>query len=78
MLRPRGLGLTLNLLRIPFVVGCGKSYVCFLPRDILVNAVEAGLRLVFVVAGQVEGEDSEAGGSLRGRRRDLYVLWQDK
>ena len=38
------------------------------------NAVEAGLRLVFAVAGQVEREDSESVRGFRGRRWDLYVL----
>lgn len=38
------------------------------------NAVEAGLGLVLAVAGQVEGEDSESIGGVRGRGGDLYVL----
>lgn len=56
------------------MVDCGKSYVCCLPWDILVNAVEAGLRLVFAVTGQVEREDSESIRGFGSRRRDLYVL----
>ena len=40
------------------------------------NAVEAGLRFVFAVAGQVEGEDSECVWRLSGGRRDLNVLLQ--
>lgn len=42
------------------------------------NAVEAGLGLVFAVAGQVEGEDSESIGDVGGRSRDLYVLIEMK
>lgn len=42
------------------------------------NAVEAGLRLVFAITGQVEGEDSESIGGIRGRSRDLYVLIEMK
>ena len=38
------------------------------------DAVEAGLRFVFAVAGQVEGEDAQSVGRLRGGRRDLNVL----
>lgn len=38
------------------------------------NAVEAGLRLVFAVTGQVEREDSESIRGFGSRRRDLYVL----
>lgn len=49
-----------------------------LPRNKLVDAVEAGLRLVFAVAGQVEGEDSESIGGLGGRCRDLYVLLKNE
>lgn len=42
------------------------------------NAVEAGLGLVFAVTGQVEGEDSESIGGFGGRGRDLYVLLEMK
>ena len=42
------------------------------------NAVKAGLRFVFAVAGQVEGEDSECVGRLSGGRWDLNVLLQNE
>lgn len=45
-----------------------------LPRDILVYTVEAGLRFVLAVAGQVEGEDTQCIGSLRGASRNFDVL----
>lgn len=45
-----------------------------LPRSILVYAVEAGLRFVFAVAGQVEGEDSQCIGSLGGAGRNFDIL----
>lgn len=38
------------------------------------DAVEAGLRLVFAVAGEVKREDPECIRGLWSRRRDLYVL----
>ena len=42
------------------------------------NAVKAGLRFIFAVAGQVEGKDSQGIRRLRGRGWDLDVLWQRK
>ena len=44
------------------------------PGHVLVDAVEAGLRLVFAVAGQVEGEQAQRLGSLGRRSRDLDEL----
>lgn len=38
------------------------------------NAVEAGLRLVFAVAGQVKGEDPECIWGFWSQCGDLYVL----
>lgn len=38
------------------------------------DAVEAGLRLVFAVAGQVEGEEAQRLRSLGGRSGDLDEL----
>jgi len=50
------------------------SLIDSVPRDILVDAVKAGLRLVFAVAGQVEGKDAKSGGRLRRGSWDLDVL----
>lgn len=52
----------------------GKRFLLCLPWNILVNAVEAGLRFVFAVTGQVEGEDSECVWRLSGGCGDLNVL----
>lgn len=48
--------------------------VCSLPGHILVNAVEAGLRLISAVAGYVEGKDAQGRGLLRRGSWNLDVL----
>jgi hypothetical protein len=40
----------------------------------LVDAVNAGLRFVFAITGQVEGEDPECIWGLWGWGRDLDIL----
>lgn len=52
-------------------------FFCVLPINILVNTVEAGLRFVFTVTGQVEGEDTESIRSIRGSR-NLDILEDEK
>lgn len=47
------------------------------PGNILVDAVEAGLWLVFAVAGQVEGEDAQSSGRVCSGSRDLDVLQEE-
>lgn len=44
------------------------------PRGVLMDAVKAGLRLVFAVTGQVEGEDAQSRRRLWCWSRDLEVL----
>jgi len=50
-----------------------KIYISVLPRNILVNTVKAGLRFVFTVTGQIEGEDTESVRRIRGSR-NLDIL----
>lgn len=52
--------------------------VCSLPGHILVNAVEAGLRLISAVAGYVEGKDAQGRGLLRRGSWNLDVLKWNK
>ena len=48
--------------------------VTAVPGHILVDAVEAGLRLVLAVAGQVEGEETQGLRGLGSRGWDLDEL----
>lgn len=52
--------------------------VCTLPGHILLNAVEAGLRLISAVAGHVEGEDAQGRRLLWRGSWNLDALKKDK
>lgn len=51
---------------------------CTIPGHILLNAVEAGLRLISAVARYVEGEDAQGGRLLWCGRWNLDALERDK